>query len=221
MDEPTKSILRQLLAEFRERNLTSTDLRRGYIGLTSIELKNRCADEKICEVDYDLAFNELVSKTLIHTGPMVPYENPPYSRVVMVGLYSKREYVYLTERGYKEAIKMASTAPSRLKPSKSSIHIKGGTFHNSPIGVGENVTQTVNVSTAGSDEMFAQLREEVARLVSDDTKRNDILAKVDELEVAYGEPSRFAKYTNLVAVIGDHITVLGFLLPPVLQWIKG
>jgi hypothetical protein len=43
------------------------------------------------------------------------------------------------------------------------VHISGGTFHQSPIGVGTKISQTVNIS-ASSDELFSRLREEIAAL---------------------------------------------------------
>jgi hypothetical protein len=61
------------------------------------------ADHTTTDVDFDLALKELEEKELIGTGPMEVIENPPDSFVNFVGLYSKREYVYLTEKGYKTA----------------------------------------------------------------------------------------------------------------------
>jgi len=48
---------------------------------------------------------------LIKTGPMVPYENKPGQALVILSFYSKREYAYLTEDGYRAA--QASTPAPR------------------------------------------------------------------------------------------------------------
>jgi hypothetical protein len=34
---------------------------------------------------------------------MQAHENPPGSILIVIGVFSKREYVYLTERGYQAA----------------------------------------------------------------------------------------------------------------------
>jgi hypothetical protein len=74
------------------------------------------------------------------TGPTVPHENPPDSSIFVIGIYSKREFVYLTEKGYKAAKK---PVPKRPSPAQT-VHISGGNFHNSPIGVGKTVNQTMS-----------------------------------------------------------------------------
>jgi hypothetical protein len=47
---------------------------------------------------------------------MQAYDNPPGSSVTVIALFSKNEYAYLTENGYKEAVKSASETkePSAL-----------------------------------------------------------------------------------------------------------
>jgi len=48
-------------------------------------------------------------------------------------------------------------------------------------------------------------------------ERDDILARLNELEAAHDKPTILDRYNKLVAPVIDHITVLGFLLPPLLQ----
>lgn len=107
-NEATEFILQQLLSEFRERQLTTTDLRQSYKGLSPSELKNRSLAAGISEVDFDLAMSELDKHGLVKTGPMAMRDNPPGSLVTVIGLYSKGEYSYITENGYKEASKTKS-----------------------------------------------------------------------------------------------------------------
>jgi hypothetical protein len=195
-------------------------LRDRYKGLPPKELKNHSIAEGVSEVDFDLAFSDLTFNGLIDTGPKEHVKNNPYSEVVFVGFFtSKNEYSYLTEDGYKEAVQITTVAPSKQSPLNTHIHISESTFHNSPIGVGEHFVQTSSSSTSSLDQAFFAIRNEVPKLVSDERKREEILSRLDELEAADDNPSKFEKYTKLVATIGDHITVLGFLLPPLFEWV--
>jgi DNA-binding PadR family transcriptional regulator len=139
-NEATEFILQQLLSEFRERQLTSTDLHRSYQGLSPSELKNRSLAAGIIEVDFDLAMSELDNHGLVKTGPMAVYDNPPGGLVTVIGLYSKREYSYLTENGYREVSK------SKSIPLRSARTIIQGDQYN--IGqagaVGPHSTGTIN-----------------------------------------------------------------------------
>ncbi len=80
------------------------------------------------------------------------YDNPPDTNVLILTMYSKREYAYLTEKGYK-------TAQKRPTPRAAATHvnISGGTFHQSPIGVGEAVNQTVTVNVNSDAELVRRL----------------------------------------------------------------
>jgi hypothetical protein len=76
---------------------------------------------------------------------------------VVIAIFSKREYVYLTEKGYRAAQKPAAKPRSPLP----SVHISGGTFHQSPIGIGSTVNQgaTFNIDNDGEViEYLAKLR---------------------------------------------------------------
>ena len=103
--QESKHILGCLLQDFRTRGLGADALESGYVGMAMGELRKRSlgADPTTTAVDFDLALKELEEKELIGTGPMEAIDNPPGALLVFVGLYSKREYVYLTERGYKTA----------------------------------------------------------------------------------------------------------------------
>ncbi len=105
VEQVSKQILAYLLSNFQERELGVESLQHGYVGIALSDLKQKCfdADGTTTIVDFDLALKDLEDKRLIDTGPMVPYDNPPNSSVLVIGLFSKREYVYLTEKGYKAA----------------------------------------------------------------------------------------------------------------------
>jgi hypothetical protein len=103
--QESKHILGCLLQDFRTRGLGADALESGYVGMAIGELRKRSlgADHTTTAVDFDLALKELGEKELIDTGPMEAIDNPPGSVVIFVGLYNKREYVHLTEKGYRAA----------------------------------------------------------------------------------------------------------------------
>lgn len=108
-NKASRLILALLLSEFRQRKLTTADLRDAYKGLPPEDLKGRCVAEGISEVDFDLALSDLIAGGLIDTGPKEHVKNDPYSGVLMIGFFtSKNEYSYLTENGYREAVGLES-----------------------------------------------------------------------------------------------------------------
>jgi hypothetical protein len=144
-EQLSSTILGDLLNHFIGKGFSAATLKLSYVGLTVAGLQDAyCANGRASVVDFDLVMEELEEKELIGTGPMAAYNNPPGSNVVLIGLYSKREYAYLTEAGYKKAQK--NTTFRATQPGRQNVHISGGTFNHSPIGVGANVTQSVSVS---------------------------------------------------------------------------
>ena len=105
VEQVSGQILGYLLQDFQARELGADALDEEYVGLGLNELKQKCfkVDNTSTVVDFDLALKGLEDSGLIGTGPMEVYDNPPGSSVVVIGLYSKREYVYLTSKGYKAA----------------------------------------------------------------------------------------------------------------------
>jgi hypothetical protein len=104
LDPLAVQILSHLLAEFQTQKRSASDLQEGYIGMRLPALVQQCCDgDHATQVDFDLALKQLEDGKLVDTGPMVPYENPPNSSVVVLTIFSKREYIYLTEEGYRAA----------------------------------------------------------------------------------------------------------------------
>lgn len=99
-------ILRTLLIHFRNAGLSSRDLKEGYKGPLIDEVRAKYGTGRN-SVDFDMAIQQLERGELVDTGPRVPHENDPHSAVIVIGLYSKREYVFLTEKGYLAAQKDA------------------------------------------------------------------------------------------------------------------
>lgn len=154
LDDLAKYILSDVLADFLARNLGSDALSAGYVGasIVALEMKYRTGGSH-SKVDFDLAIKQLEESKFIETGPMVPYENTPGSQVVIIAIFSKREYVYLTEKGYRAAQKPAAK-PRSPAPR---VHISGGTFHQSPIGIGGTVNQAVTFNIDNDSEVVEYL----------------------------------------------------------------
>lgn len=112
----------------------------------------------------------------------------------------------------------ATEAPAR-QPAEptTNVHISGGTFHNSPIGVGQHVSQQLNLQTASTEQLIDRLRDEVKTRIADTARQEQIIAKLDDLRDAHDKPSRIERYMSLMGAVGDHITVLSFLLTPLLH----
>ena len=212
-DAAVKAILSALLTDFKARDLTAADLHESYEGPALPALKEAClADGGFGKVDYDLAFKSLELANLIKTGPIDVYDNDPNAGFTIIGTYSKEEWVHLTETGYQAAGRVRAVRPVRI--SAPNVHISGGTFHNSPIGVGHNVAQELNLNTASTEQLIERLRAEVRSKIEDTDRQDAILEKLDELQAAHDKPTRMERYLTLMGAAGDHITVLMFLLTP-------
>jgi hypothetical protein len=168
-----KNILQEVRADFVAKGLNAHALTGQYVGVSfSLLEQSHCGGDGATKVDFDLAAKELEEGQLVLTGPWVPYPNKPGSAVVILSLFSKREYMCLTEAGYKVATQKDSEKPRSNQPR---VHISGGTFHQSQIGIGEQVTQVqrVEVQNDGVIERLSQLLLQTGALV-DDTARAEI-----------------------------------------------
>jgi pyrimidine deaminase RibD-like protein len=126
VDDLSKQILADLVDDFRAKNLGSDALSNGYEGASIVALEMKCCAGPYSKVDFDLALKQLEESKFVDTGPRVPVQNPPGSPLVFVGLHhNKRQFVYLTEKGYKAAQK---STPKPRSPAPS-VPISGGTFH--------------------------------------------------------------------------------------------
>lgn len=141
IDDLGMKILADVIDDFTQKGLGSDYLSKEYVGVSLIELEEKyCAHTGQSKVDFNLALKQLEENGLVNTGPTVAWENSPDASIIRIGVYSKREFVYLTEKGYRAARK---PIPQRAMPMPT-VHISGGNFNNSPIGVGGTVNQSVN-----------------------------------------------------------------------------
>jgi len=211
VEELSNEILRHLLADFVGRTLTSEELTNGYVGMTLALLKEKLLTEKsLSSVDFDLAFKDLERGDLVHTGPLVPYDNPPGSTVVVIGIFSNREYAYLTEKGYKAAQKVRTE--SGRKPGHTYVSISGGHFQQSPIGIGENITQSVT-ATSGAAPVFADLHRVVNESSIEGDDRNRLVAAIEAMQNAHNKPSFRDRYREFIALAADYMTLIGPYVP--------
>lgn len=82
------------------------------------------------------------------------------------------------------------------------------------VAIPHHVSQEINLNTANTDQLIERLREKVQQHIPEETKRSNVLTKLNELQSAPDKPTRLERYTQL---IGDHITMLTFVLTPLLR----
>ena len=215
VEELSKAILNELLGDFINRNLSARQLEDSYVGVRLTELrKGLCGDDNSDSVDFELALKGLERNEWISSGPMEPYKNTPDSGVFVVGIFSKREYVYLTEEGYRET--------KRLKTSKSQrsvsprVHISGGNFHHSPIGIGADFTQSISINNSG---VFADLRNAVLSSTLAEGDRVKLVTSIDAMESAKSTPTFLDRYKEFIGLAADHMTLLAPYLPALTAWL--
>ncbi|WP_376967717.1 hypothetical protein ABNQ39_36405 (plasmid) [Azospirillum sp. A26] len=157
-------ILNDALSDFQKQNLGIADLERGYVGLQLKAIMEQYVLIGLhTQVEFELAIKELEVAKLIDTGPYVPYENDPGSSVLLFGGSSKREYIFLTEKGYKAA--SIARRPKIAPIAAHSVHISRGVFHQSPLGIGTNIRQDVNYTDLSITD-FQRLASELSLLCS-------------------------------------------------------
>ena len=168
-------------------------------------------------VDFDLALKDLEDDHLVRTGPMVPFDNDPNSSVVVIGLFSKYEYAYLTEKGYKAAQKIQDKKGQRS--ATPNVHISGGTFHQSPIGIGSHVNQSLS-GRLGDVTVFEGLRKAINK-VEDKGDRANLIAGVEAMEKAHKTPDFVTRYSNFIALAAKHMTIISPFIPALTALLTG
>jgi len=160
LDDAAKQILGTLLEDFSDRNLTVSDLKTGYEGPKIESLATAvCNVDDMTTVDFEVAFSDLEKAKLIKTGPLYLPESNAFGRnIVFVGLLSKREYVHLTENGYKEARKKPNR-PMRVQKVVNNLTITGGSFSQLQLAQGESVQQSLSIAESSDSEIALKLIE--------------------------------------------------------------
>ncbi|MGV1760813.1 hypothetical protein ACQZ6F_29480 [Rhizobium sp. A22-96] len=172
LDSTAYEILALLKEEFVSAGRASTELANSYVGPSLPGIQQAImTDGAVSQVDFDLSLSALENNQMVQTGPMVPFENKPGSSIMVLGVFSKREYLSLTEDGYRAANRPEARTPHATHGH--SITIKDSHFHNSPVGAGTSVTQTVAFDVTNENETVNYLYE----LLSHNNGKVDASAK--------------------------------------------
>ena len=235
VDDLSKRILVDVVTDFRAKNLGTSALNEEYVGPSIAALGMKyCADGQYPRVDFDLALKQLEESKFVNTGPMVAHNNPPGSHVRIIGVFSKREFVYLTEKGYKAAQKSGA----KTRSSAPSVHISGGNFHQSTIGIGSTVATNINlgsqvgtinaaanmISQQGKSEVATAIRElseAVMRSseIKDHQKQEALQVVADIAKLAQAKPE--ARSTGTVkALIAGFPAIIGLAADVTTLWDK-
>jgi len=153
VDQLAEAILAHCYSDFRNRGLAASALADGYEGPTFPSLREEFGQDP---VNFDLAIESLESEDYLETGPTAAYDNDWSSGVIVLGVYSKREYVHLTEKGYRKA-QYGAEKPGPV--GQPQVHISGSTFVQSPVGVGNTVSQSLTLNFDRTEEVVAYLVE--------------------------------------------------------------
>lgn len=206
MEKLSEDILGSLLSDFAGRNLGSDELSDGYVGVPLATLKQKhCSGVPTSQVDFDLALKDLESTGLVCSGPMVPFDNPPNSSVVVIGIFSKREYMFLTEKGYK-AIQKAR-AETRPTPPRPHMTISGGHFSHSQIGVGDHIIQSFS-ETLSNEPVFMDLRGAVEKSSLDHNDQAGLLAGIEAMQKTQNTPRFIDRYKDFMALAANHMAII-------------
>jgi hypothetical protein len=72
---------------------------------------------------------------------------------------------------------------------------------------------SANIVVKSDAELFAKLREHIKAIVTDEGERGKIFNAITALQEAQGKPSFAQRYTDLIAVAADHMTILTPFIP--------
>jgi hypothetical protein len=166
-----REILLSIRDDFVSKGLPTAALTSGREGPLTKDLELAvCTSGNSSKVDFELAVAELENGQLIRTGPWVPFDNKPGSDVIILSMYSKREYVCLTEAGYRAAGTLKEGKP---RSPSSRIHISGGSFTNAQIAAGHEVTQMQRVDAeADAATRLRKLLEDEGISIRDETEKD-------------------------------------------------
>lgn len=105
-------------------------------------------------------------------------------------------------------LELVPTPMTNFPQSAHSIHLHGD---HSRINV-NSVDNSTNLISESNTVLFARMREQ-ATAIEDATDREDIVARVAELEKAQGSSGFFHAYQNFIASAANHMTLFAPFLP--------
>ena len=99
----------------------------------------------------------------------------------------------------------------------STVYIQSGPGGRLNVNSTDN---SVNVVSISEGDVFPRLRQEIEANVIDPAKRQEIVAKLDELEQSRGTPTYAARFRDFIAVTADIVTIIGPFIQPLTTLIK-
>jgi hypothetical protein len=96
------------------------------------------------------------------------------------------------------------------------VHFHG---HNSRLNVNTTDNST-NVASERNQGLFLEMRE-AAKTITDESKRDEIIRHIGELEKTQGQGSFLHAYERFVAVLADHVTLFTPFLPALMHIAAG
>jgi hypothetical protein len=79
---------------------------------------------------------------------------------------------------------------------------------------------SVNVITQSSDQIFANLRQEIESKVPAGDEQKDILGRLSALEQAHNSPSIVQRYTEFIAAAANHMQLIAPFIPALTEMLQ-
>ncbi len=76
----------------------------------------------------------------------------------------------------------------------------------------DSTDNSTNIASVSHDSLFVQIKEK-ASSIADETERQDVLTRLDELEKARGSAGFMQAYQNFIASAANHMTLLAPFMP--------
>ncbi|MEH8116635.1 hypothetical protein [Aeromonas allosaccharophila] len=163
-------IINVLKNDFVSKGRSSIDLKNGYDGVPITDL---CSGSSLGNVEFDLALDSLDRDGFIKSGPLCAFDNEPGSSVIIIGMYSKKEYYYLTAYGYQAKTQRSK---ERLVPkSTHQTNIFNAPLHGVQIASGTYSEQNMTVNQAESSpaiEAIIRALESQGIVINDEVHAN-------------------------------------------------
>jgi hypothetical protein len=97
-----------------------------------------------------------------------------------------------------------------IKETAGNVYVLSGQQSRLNINSTDNSTNAISISEA---DVFPKLRGELNAKLLDPLRRQEIIARVDELEQARGSGSYAEKFTSFLSVAADVMTIIGPFIP--------
>jgi hypothetical protein len=83
----------------------------------------------------------------------------------------------------------------------------------------DTTDNSTNIASVSHDSLFVQIKEKACS-IADETERQDVLTRLDELEKARGSAGFMHAYQNFIASAANHMTLLAPFMPLLAQLVS-